>query len=184
MTANASYMDFIPVFEILNEAIVIFDSETILWTNEAYLTMMGYAPDEIIGKPALGRVHPDEVQEAIRNISEYTSTGERSSGTWRIRKKDGSYMTIVSHTSVLPGLEKTVTVSIVRPVDHAQSDIVSKITEAGLQHEIQSSLTVIVGYLDLLKVHENITMSPDLERWFSNIDKHIQKIDDYLQKIT
>ncbi len=102
----------------------------------------------------------------------------------RIRKKDGTYKTIISHTSVLPGLEKTVTVSIVRPVDQAQSDIVSKITEAGLHHEIQSSLTVIVGYLELMKVHEDITMSPAMERWFSNIEKHIQKIDDLLQKIT
>jgi PAS domain S-box-containing protein len=184
MSAEASYKDFIPVFETLNEAIVIFDNETILWTNEAYLTLMGYTPDEIIGKPALGRVHPDEVQEAIRNISEYTSTGERSSGTWRIRKKDGSYKTIVSHTSVLPGLEKTVTVSVVRPIDQTQGDIVSKITEAGLRHEILSSLTVIVGYLELMKVHENVKMSPDLEIWFANIDKHIQKINDYLQKIT
>ena len=184
MTKKASFKDFIPVFETLNEAIVIFDNETILWTNEAYLNLMGYAPEDIIGKPTLGRVHPDEVQEAIRNISEYTRTGEGSSGTWRIRKKDGTYKTIISHTSVLPGLEKTVTVSIVRPVDSAQGDIVSKITEAGLHHEIQSSLTVIVGYLELMKVHEDITMSPAMERWLSNIEKHIQKIDDLLQKIT
>jgi len=35
-----------------------------------------------------------------------------------------------------------------------------------------------------MKVHENVKMSPDLEIWFANIDNHIQKIDDYLQKIT
>jgi hypothetical protein len=39
MSAEASYKDFIPVFETLNEAIVIFDNETILWTR----AIMGFS---------------------------------------------------------------------------------------------------------------------------------------------
>lgn len=183
MPENASYRDFIPVFETLNEAIVVFDHETILWVNEPYLEMMGYTADEIIGRPLLDRVHPDETQEAIRNISSYTKMGSKSSGVWRIRKKDGTYLTLVSHTSIIPDHERTVTVSIVRPLDRVHPDPTHKITEAGLHHEVQTSLTLILGYLELLQEHENVTMSPELERWFSQIHQGIQRINDVFTRL-
>jgi len=94
----------------------------------------------------------------MRVLTERTRTGVGTSGIWRIRRTDGSYPSVVSHSSILPNLENMVSVAIVRPVD-----VVSRMTEAGIHHEIHSTLSVIQGYFDLLVEDENVSMSPKLE---------------------
>ncbi len=185
MNANASYLDFIPVFETLNEAIAIFDNEKFLWVNNAYLQLKELdSSNEIVGKPIFGGIHPDEVQEGIRVLSERTRMSKGSSGIWRIRRKDGSFQRVISHASILPNLEETVSVAIVRPVDEVQGDIGMKITKADILHEINSALTVISGYLDLMNNHEDIVKNPDLKNGVETIARNNQRIEDIIQKIS
>jgi PAS domain S-box-containing protein len=184
MDADVSYLDYLPVFETLNEAIVIFDNEKFLWVNDAYLKLKGLdSPDEIIGMPIFDGIHPGEVQEGMRVVSERAKTGKGSSGVWRLRRKDGSYQTVISHASILPNIEETVSVAIVRPVEAVQGVFDKKITEAGFHHEIRSALTVILGYLDLLKNHEDVSTNPELKKWIDAIVQNYMRIEAIMHKI-
>ena len=177
MDTKASYLGLLPMFEVLNEAIIISDNEKYLWTNEVYAKLRGYdSPDELIGKSIFSEIHPDEVQENVRVIAERNRTGDKTRGIWRLRRKDGSYMPIIAHSSLLDDLDQRVTMTIVRPVDVAQGDIVPKISEAGMTHEIRSALTVIAGYIELIRVHKAVSLSPELEKWFEIIDQNLTRI--------
>ena len=41
MKVEALYIDFLPVFEILNEAVAIVDNEKFIWVNDAYVKLRG-----------------------------------------------------------------------------------------------------------------------------------------------
>lgn len=177
MADKASYMDYIPVFNTLNEAIIIFDTEKYLWANDAFAKIRGYdSPNELIGQSIFSNVHPDEIQEHTRVMAERSRTRENSKGVWRLRKKDGSYIPIIAHTSIIPDSNRGISVAIIRPVDVVQGDIIPKINEAGVRNELSSALTVIYGYLELLMDHEAVSLFPELRKWFKAIDGNVNRI--------
>lgn len=117
-----SRLDYIPVFEMLNEAITIYDDEKYIWVNEAYAKLRGYdTPDELIGTSIFNSISSEESQEQIRVLAERSRTGGRTKGIWKMRNKDGSFQPVITHASVLPSFDKPISVAIVRPVDDASS---------------------------------------------------------------
>lgn len=113
-----TFYDYIPLLEILNEAIVIYDDERILWANEEYARLRGYdRATEVIGLGTYSTAHPDEVDDAKEIIRERERTGKKTKGTWRMRKKDGSFVVLSSHSTVLPNLDNKIILAIVRPVE-------------------------------------------------------------------
>ncbi len=115
---KVTFYDYIPLLEILNEAIVIYDFEKILWANEEYAQLRGYdSPTEIIGLRTYDTVHPDEVEAARKASQDRAQKGKKTRGAWTMRNKDGSYRVLVSHATPLPSLDNTITMAIVRPVE-------------------------------------------------------------------
>ena len=100
-----------------------------------------------------------------------------------MRKKDGTFKTVVSRGSVLPNLDGTILVSIVRSIEEDPGDAVLGVTESGVRNEIASALTVIVGYLDLLREYENDKKCSELAVWFDILYENIQRIEEALQYI-
>jgi two-component system, sporulation sensor kinase A len=185
METKTSFLDFLPVFDVLNEAIVIFDKEKYLWVNEAYATLRGYdSPDEIIGTSIFNGIHPDEAQENVRVLAERARTRKSTKGIWRVRKKDESYQPVVAHSSLLPDPENVITIAIIRPVDDEKRDIMPVISMAGITHEINSALTVVKGYHELLRDQDGTQLNSEQEKWFDVIDQNIKRIEDVSQKIS
>ena len=115
-----SRIEYINVFDMLNEAIAIYDSEKYIWVNTAYAKLRGYdSPDELIGTSIFSGIPAEDSEEQIRVIAERSRTGGSTKGVWRMRKKDGSYQPVIAHASMLPSFDKPISVAIVRPIEDA-----------------------------------------------------------------
>ena len=176
-----SRLEYIPVFEILNEAIVMYDTEKYIWMNDAYAQLRGYdSPRELIGTSIYDGIHPSEIQENIRAIAERVRTGKGSEGFWRLKKKDGSYLNVIGYASILPSLDNQITVAIIRP---AKESVLFNVSKGDFIHEIQSPLTVIQGYLSLIHEHENVIMIKEVDKWFDIINRNIVRIGEFVTRI-
>jgi len=137
MTQKASYRDYLPLFENFYEAVLIYNSEKIFWVNESLVKLMGYdSPDEFIGNNILSFIHPDTLQHATVEMKKLYEAEKRTGGVYKVRKKDGTFKTVVSRGSILPNLDETVLVSIVRSIEEDPGDAVLGVTESGVRNEI------------------------------------------------
>jgi len=177
-------LDYISVFETLSEAICMFDSEKFIWANEAYLKFRGYnSLDEFVGKSITRRIHPEERQEAVRTIKDRTMKGLSSSGVWRIENDDGSYQIMNIRTSLLPGFDNPIFMAILSSADIDKEDVVSRVTKGDLINEINSALTVILGYIEILKEDKNTVMTPDLTSFFGVVERNFARMRKIIDKI-
>src|SRR5277367_6688457 len=56
--------------ENVSDLIVLLDHQgNRTWTNPAYSHVMGYLPEELTGKHALGDVHPDDMARATEALN-------------------------------------------------------------------------------------------------------------------
>jgi len=176
-----SRLEYIPVFETLNEAIAIYDKEKYIWVNDAYAQLRGFdSSGEIIGGSIYEGVHPSEIQENIRVIAERLRTGKNSKGFWRIQKKDGSYQKVVVHASVLPTFDNQITVAIIRPT---QDTVLPTVTKGLLSHEVHSPLTVIQGYFSMLQESPDLVKTQEIENWFEIINRNIDRISEFVENV-
>lgn len=73
--------------------VVLSGDLTIQWANEGARTVMGYDPDEVTGTNVLEFVHPDDYEEAARNLLAALSGSPPSEpAIVRARRRDGSWI--------------------------------------------------------------------------------------------
>ena len=94
-----------------------------------------------------------------------------------MRKKDGSYQPVVAHSSVLPYQGRPITVSIIRPEGGTRDEELPIVNEAGIKNEVNTALTIIQGYIELIEAHENVAASPELSKWFDIITQNLTRIE-------
>ncbi|MBI1763177.1 MAG: PAS domain S-box protein [Acidobacteria bacterium] len=75
------------------DGISLQDAEgRITYVSPAYERVLGYLPEEVLGRQPLARVHPDDVDEALRAREEVGQTpGASRSLQFRTQHKDGSW---------------------------------------------------------------------------------------------
>ncbi|HTW56903.1 MAG TPA: PAS domain S-box protein [Terriglobales bacterium] len=66
----------------------------VLWANEAFVSMFGYTPAEVIGQPLESLVVPQERQAESQWVTEALQKGERITLETQRRKKDGSLVDV------------------------------------------------------------------------------------------
>lgn len=114
---KTSFFEYLPLLEILNEAMVIYDMEKILWANEEYAQIRGYeSATAIIGLGTSNTVHPDEEEKAKKIMVERFANGGKTRGIWRMRRIDGSYVKLEAHCTTLPNVDNSITFCVVRPI--------------------------------------------------------------------
>src|SRR5262249_32356685 len=65
---------------------------TILYANPSNTRVVGFSPDEIVGRPGLGEIHPDDRTDAFAVFQDVLQTpGRQGTTTTRVRHKDGSW---------------------------------------------------------------------------------------------
>ena len=78
------------------DVITVFDSDgTVLYTTPSCRRVLGYEPEELIGRPGWELVHPDDQEEADKAFQRaLADPGVVAQVVHRIRHKDGSYRTV------------------------------------------------------------------------------------------
>ncbi len=76
----------------------------IIWWGDGMHKLFGYPPDEVSSKLEwwVERLHPDDKQRVLAAIQEAGERGGRTwSGSYRFRRKDGSYATVIDRGFIL-----------------------------------------------------------------------------------
>jgi PAS domain S-box-containing protein len=166
MSSQSSFGDYIHFFDVFDDAILIYDSEKIHWVNQALVSLIGYdSREEVIGKNILSFLDPTSTQEATNQIQRLYQGVKITGGVYTVIKKDGTKVSVVSRGTQLPSSDAMLLISIVRPVEEDPIDADRGFSDFRVKHEISTSLTVVKGYVDLLKEKLVAQEDPDIDTW-------------------
>ncbi len=91
-------------FALSPDLMAISDAERFTRVNPAWESVLGYTPDEIVGRPFADFIHPDDLESTVAHLAKRQAGDARSAGYEnRCRCKDGSYRWIVWNASLLEG---------------------------------------------------------------------------------
>ncbi|MDD2619934.1 MAG: diguanylate cyclase [Syntrophomonadaceae bacterium] len=68
------------------------DDFTYLYINSTLQIILGYNPDDLLGKHAIDFIHPEDQQQLITAINNVIGSGGGNSAPYRFRKKNGDYV--------------------------------------------------------------------------------------------
>lgn len=72
------------------------------YASPSITTLLGYAEEEVLGKPVLGMIHPDDLPGVLTDIARIRDSGEETvTSTFRFRHKDGRYVLFESTTRIV-----------------------------------------------------------------------------------
>jgi two-component system cell cycle sensor histidine kinase/response regulator CckA len=63
-----------------------------LFVSPACRTLLGYEPEEMIGRRVFGIIHPEDLDDIVEDVSKLMSEPAAKSHTCRLRRKDGEYI--------------------------------------------------------------------------------------------
>jgi len=173
MTSLTEYIQFL---ETLNEASAIY-TDKIIWISPQYLKLLGYQTlDQVKGRSIYTAIHPDELIDQQKNLEYRAKTKEKTSGTWRFKRKDDTYIKVLSKGSVVTLDEGTYYVAIAR----SHTEITHpEYTSSTLKHQTLTPLTTAQGYLEII---ENRITDPETRNLLQKAQKSLQKLQETIQK--
>jgi len=138
---------------------------TYLYVSPSSKTLLGYNPEELIGKSSWSYAHPDDIQKLKKINSRRRDAPLQRTLNYRIRRKDGEYRWFESNIRIIRD-DRT---NIVREIQSASRDITDRILDkkarlrgqqlahvfrlstmeemaSGMAHEISQPLAAIVNY--------------------------------------
>lgn len=142
--------------------------QTFLYVSAACKRMLGYEPEELIGKPVFHLIHPDDL-EMLHDNQEAMIRNQVASmiSSYRVRKKEGGYLWVETSSQAVvnpeTGLVEEI-VGVTRDITERrekedlakakevaeQSDKAKSAFLANLSHEIRNPLNAIIGMANTL----------------------------------
>jgi len=144
---------------------VVDGSGNRLYNSPSYQRLLGYSPEELKRTTGFEQIHPDDRRKVIEAAAEAKRSGVGRSVEYRIRHKDGRWMSLESTASVVRSssgdVEKLVIVNrdITERKDLEKQLLLSHKLEAigrlsgGVAHDFNNLLGVILGYCEELQKH-------------------------------
>ena len=137
------------------DAIAVTDADSILtYVSAACLPLLGYAPEELVGKPITALVHPEDRALVGTALQRAARADDTRTVSLRYRRKDGSYAWIESRSR-----------SIVDPVTgavretHAVMRDIGDMKAAQLAIERQALTDPLTGLANRLLLADRLTQS-------------------------
>jgi two-component system, cell cycle sensor histidine kinase and response regulator CckA len=150
--------------ENVSDLIVLLDHEgNRTWTNPAYSHVMGYLPEELTGKHALGDVHPEDMARATEALNLTLQNGSTQQTEYRMHRKDGEWVSLRTETVGVLDPEGRVESVLLMALDLTEKN---KLTEElalastaanaaglieGMARDFDQILTNVIGNLTIAK---------------------------------
>lgn len=157
------------------DVIVLFDETGVVqFANPAVEQMLGYTPDELIGKQAFNLVHPNDREQAIEAFNQIVGAPNQSTKKYehRLRHADGSWVWAESVTtnkteSDIEGFVINTREITKRKRYEKQLEKTAEQLEAlnrVVRHDIRNDMNVILGWGEQLQAHVSDTGQDALDR--------------------
>ncbi len=134
-----------------------------IYNSPSYETMLGYTEQELAQTSAFDQIHPDDHRKVMEAALETRRTGQGRCIEYRIRHKDGRWLTLESTSSAVRNnagdVEKLVIVNrniTERKYLEEQLSLSQKLEavgrlSGGIAHDFNNLLGVIIGYAEALE---------------------------------
>jgi PAS domain S-box-containing protein len=157
---RASEQRYRQVVDLIQEGVWIHADGKVVYANPHAVQMFGArSPDDLIGRPIMSLVHPDERARAVgRTLTVTQETGSVPLVEMRLLKLDGRCMIVAQHATrfiedgkvhvLVAGRDVTAQREAEAQLQQAQKmESVGQLT-GGVAHDFNNLLTVVVGSLD------------------------------------
>jgi PAS domain S-box-containing protein len=149
--------------------------------NPAAVTLMGYAVEEVLSRPLLSFLHPDDRAEAAKAILSLAQGGAPDRFEGRLLRADGACVTVVwkgvaeADTFYAVGRDVTIEREREEQLRQAQKmEAVGQLT-GGIAHDFNNLLTGILGSLELIQTRIRQGRTGDIERFASAASTSAQR---------
>jgi len=156
------------LFELISEnaadmiAVVNADG-TRAYNSPSYQRLLGYSPEELRGTVGFEQIHPDDRANVIEAAEEAKRSGHGKRVEYRMRHKDGSWVSLESTASVIRDSKGQVQKLVIVNRDiterkqlEQQLQMAQKVEaigrlSGGIAHDFNNILGVIIGYTEALQ---------------------------------
>ena len=85
----------------INDLVCEIDAKGVYtFVSNNYKEILGYKPDDLLGKPVIDLIHPDDLQASLKKFEKINVESGTSKDVWRFLHKDGTYRYIESKGNV------------------------------------------------------------------------------------
>jgi len=148
--------------------------------NAAGANMLGYTPEEIIGKTIVDLIPPEEI-ERLSKSRDRLLKGATEVGEWRLKRKDGTYMPVEVSAKILPdgrwqGLVRDITE---RKLIEAQKNAFIGVAS----HELKTPVTTLYAYAQILKKRMLVEKNTKNLYFIENIINQSKRLTDLIDNL-
>lgn len=137
-----------------------------LYVSPACKTILGFAPDELIGKSSLDFIHPEDLKEFFRIVTRRPTASTTFTIAYRARHKDGHYIWLETSARIIADEAA----AAVMEIQAASRDITErKHAEEALQ----------IAHQNLREAYERT-----IEGWVHALDLRDREIEGHTQRVT
>lgn len=155
------------IFDVSEISIVVSDhNRRIVRVNEAFVRILGWSREQVIGEDFIHLISPDEHEVARENHDRYIKSGLRTSGEMKMMRQDASIVNTLFTTATLElsqrrrfqvttimdiTLRKQMEISL--RVAKEQADAANHAKSlflANMSHELRTPLNAIIGFSEMM----------------------------------